>query len=148
RFHSEDPKRLQTQAVPQSGGVFECRVTGEFIDQKNRIVETGRDHATARVLTSTSAPALTGTGLTVPGQWTPLELAQQPQGYRAADVGTVYHGPALWALTGISDERETSAWFRIQLNTISAQAQSRRQREISAPVILDAALQACDVLRH
>ena len=148
RFHGEASKTVLTTAVRNDRGEIECQVKGPFVDQKGRIVELSRTYASARVMTMPSGTAATSENVPVPGQWTELESATSLAEFDPLHVGSVYHGPALNSLAGIQIVSDDEAWFRLDLSRCSQAARNRMQRELTAPIVTDAILQATDVLRH
>ncbi len=145
RLHSGNIQRLRVSATQHPDGCVECLIQGEFTDTKNRVVELNRTYATARIVPSkigdhqpiSEAP---------PKRWQEFRPAATLLQFDVCEVGTVYHGQSLSALRGIADESQTGAWFRISLDGCGSDVSQANWT--ASPVILDAALQACDVLRH
>ena len=145
RFYTDAIRRLKVTATRHADASVECQISGEFTDTKNRIVEQNRQYASARIVplaTGEMAPA----NDPPPRHWQELRLATDPLQFDDREVGTVYHGRSLSALRGIAGESRTEAWFRISLEGCGS---VMTESEWSAsPGIIDAALQACDVLMH
>ena len=143
RCHGGRRQRLAIHAVEEAAGIIQCEVRGEFCDQKNRVVDPQRIYASVTVLTADAPAEGPAAGVTLPDSWEELQLATGPDSYDPRHVGTVYHGPSLARLRGITDLSEQHCWFRIA-DPDGSNTPSGTDR----PAILDALLQALDVALH
>lgn len=149
RFHGTQPKTLMATAIRQPDGRIDCQVTGIFADQKNRVVDPARTYATAVIDVSDAAPVPAPPVVApLPTDWTVLQKSTDPTCIVPTDVGTVFHGPALSALNGATMLADQSGWFRIRLNQDGSNGPRADSGEVVPPAVLDAVLQACDVLLH
>jgi acyl transferase domain-containing protein/NAD(P)-dependent dehydrogenase (short-subunit alcohol dehydrogenase family)/acyl carrier protein len=149
RFYGEQPKTLTATAIHRPDGRIDCQVTGMFSDQKNRVVDPARTYATAVIHVSDAAPVPAPPIVApLPADWTVLQQSTDPARIVRTDVGTVFHGPALSALNSVSMITDHGAWFRIRLSQDGTNGPRADSGEIVPPAVIDAVLQACDVLLH
>ncbi len=136
-------QRLTVHAVREADGVIRCSVIGPFTDQKNRVIDPARVYAVATILTGAAPVAGTASPTPLPADWEELQLAAGPDNFDPNHVGTVYHGPSLSRMRGISGMEGCSAWFRVADpgNACTPQGMAR-------PAILDAFLQCMDLILH
>ena len=134
------PQLTHTTATRQSDGSISCQLTSVFTDQRNRIVDPARRIAELRVFTGTSY--LPGSSQDeLPGEWETLTPATDPMNFDRRHSGTVYHGPSMQRLAGISEATDESAWFRL------AELPSEMSPEgTKRPSIIDSILQGGDII--
>lgn len=144
RFYDDRPQILTVEAARDANGnSVACQVTGEYVDRRSGERDPHRVYAECTLET---VPPLTG----------PLQLSEMVEfasllpadssSHDPARAGTVFHGPAWSALTGLAAFTPNHALFRIDLRMLPAEVRSRAESETTASPVVDALLQACDVL--